>query len=153
MPASPTPVRPTLAISASAVSSAATFCCGVGGGTFALISAVAASTKTPAGLPSASRSMRPPLGSLLALSTPASLMAALLAQPAWPSTRLSQTGRSATAVSSSFAVGKRPSFQISWFQPLPRIHFASGCALAYAFTFASASSSDFVPTRSTLLRA
>ena len=153
MPASLTPVRPTRAISASAVSSAAAFSAAVSAGTWVSTSSVAPSTNTPAGLPCASRSMRPPAGSAVARVTPASLIAALLAHAAWPSTRLNQTGRSATAASSSVAVGKRPSFQITWFQPPPRIHFACGCACAYAFTLASASSSERVSLRSTLLRA
>ena len=50
------------------------------------------------------------------------LSAALLAQPAWPSTRSSQTGMSPTAASSSAAVGNRPSPHVSWFQPVPMIH-------------------------------
>ena len=50
---------------------------------------------------------------LFAAVTPAAFSAALLAQPAWPSARPSQTGLSATTASSSAAVGKRPSFQRS----------------------------------------
>ncbi len=63
---------------------------------------------------------------------PASASARLLAQPAWPSTRSSHTGRSLTTASSSAAVGKRPSFQISWFQPRPRSQACPGLAPAYS---------------------
>ena len=46
----------------------------------------------------------------------------LLAQPAWPSTRSSHVGRSGLTASSSRAVGRQPSFQFTWFQPLTCTH-------------------------------
>ena len=57
-------------------------------------SAIAASTKMPLGARRPAVSIRPPGGARLAASIPASRIAALFAQPAWPSTRSSQTGRS-----------------------------------------------------------
>ena len=53
---------------------------------------------------------------------PAAFIAALLTTIAWPSTRSSTTGRSATTASRSAAVGKRLSAHSSWFQPSPMIH-------------------------------
>jgi hypothetical protein len=85
---------------------------GGGAGTAFSTSCEAASMKTPLG----SRpifSIFPPLGDCDAAVTPASFIAALFAQPAWPSTRSSQTGRSATTLSMSAAVGKRPRPQVS----------------------------------------
>src|SRR5471032_150195 len=119
MPASWTLVRPSLLRMDRALSSAARLSSSVGFGTTRYIMSIAASTSTPLGLPSASRSILPPLGSGVSRVMPASCMARLLAQPAWPSTRCSHAGRLPTAASSSLAVGKRPSFQISWFQPNP----------------------------------
>ncbi len=93
-------------------------------------SSCAASTSTPVASPFASRMILPPAGSGVDFVMPASASVRLLAQPAWPSTRSSQTGRSDTTASSSAAVGKRPSFQFSWFQPRPRIQAWFAFALA-----------------------
>ena len=100
---------------------------GSGCGTAFSISPIAASTNTPDGSTPAF-SIRPPAGVAVLAVTPAALIAALFAQAACPSARPSQTGRSATTASRSAAVGKRPSFHFSWFQPPPTIHFLSGLA-------------------------
>ena len=96
-----------------------------------VISAIALSTNTPVGLPAASRMISPPSGALESRVMPAAFRAAVLAQPAWPSTRVNQAGRSPVTSSSSAAVGKRlinlPSaYQRSWFQPRPMIQPVAG---------------------------
>ena len=62
----------------------------------------------------------------MSLSTFASRMASELAQPAWPSTRLSQTGRPGAAASSTAAVGNSPPGQRLWSQFRPVIHEPAG---------------------------
>ena len=56
--------------------------------------------------------------------------AALLPTEAWPSTRSSHTGRSATTASRSALVGNRLPGQFSWFQPRPMIQPVPGLAAA-----------------------
>jgi hypothetical protein len=90
-----------------AISSAWSRSRGSGGGTAFCTRSEAASMKIPEGCRPAI-SIRPPGGDLLAAVTPASFIAMLFAQPAWPSTRSSQTGRPGTTASRSAAVGKRP---------------------------------------------
>jgi hypothetical protein len=75
-------------------------------------------------------SIRPPAGTAVAAVTPASFIASVFATAAWPSTRSSQTGRSATARSMSAAVGNLPRPQLSWFQPAPTTHRGLGWSAA-----------------------
>ncbi|MNT52538.1 hypothetical protein D3C72_1895690 [compost metagenome] len=42
-------------------------------------------------------------------------------------------------------MGKRPSFQISWFQPLPTTQLRSGCARAKSPTACTAAGSEDEP--------
>ncbi len=153
MPASCTLVRPRARSSRSAVSRLAASSPTSSAGTWRSTRPIAASTSTPVASPLASRSMRPPAGSGVSRVMPASCSARLLAQPAWPSTRLSQTGRWLSAESNSAAVGKRPSFQAAWFQPPPVIHAACGRACACALTAASAASRLAVSRNCRLRRA
>ena len=95
---------------------------------------MAPSMKTPVGFPSASRMIWPLGGAFVFLSTLASRSARELAQPACPSTRLSQTGRPGAARSSKTAVGNSPPGQRLWSQFLPVIHEPGGVASARSFT-------------------
>ena len=122
---------------------------GLGAGTNLPIKFDAASTNMPLGFPAAS-SMRPPAGDFDAAFIPAISRARLFAQPAWPSTRSSQTGRSLTAASRSCAVGNRPSPHFSWFQPRPIIQPRSGYFAAYALIAACASARLLVEDRSSV---
>ena len=70
-------------------------CSGNGGGTACSTSAHRRAVDEHARGVRPVRSIRPPAGAWLAAVIPASRIAALFAQPAWPSTRTSQTGRSA----------------------------------------------------------
>ena len=81
---------------------------GRGGGTFCAIKAAAVPMKTPLGFPASSRTTRPPAGSAIVPSMPANSSARLLPQPAEPSARSSQIGRSGMIASRSAAVGNRP---------------------------------------------
>jgi hypothetical protein len=107
---SATVVRPFASNISCARAKALSRCTGSGAGTVRSTSAIAASTKTPLGAALAARparSMRPPSGARVAAVIPASRIATLLAQPAWPSTRSSQIGRSPTIESRS-AAGREP---------------------------------------------
>ena len=100
-PASPTPVRPTEFMCVIAARNAAIRSASLDCGMTVLSKSIALSTKTPEGLPAASRSIRPPTGSRVSFVMPAACSAFELSQVAWPSIRSRATGRSATAASSS----------------------------------------------------
>jgi hypothetical protein len=129
VPMSAVAVMPKESSSRCASASARSRNSGEGAGICLATSSSAASTKMPLGWP-LTCSIRPPVGDCVAALIPAARIAALFAQPAWPSTRPSQTGRSATAASRSAAVGKRPSFHFSWFHPRPTIQGRFGLAAA-----------------------
>ena len=95
---------------------------------------MALSRSRPVGLPAASRSMRPPSGSLVLASTPAALSAAELAHPEWPSTALMNIGRSPVTSSSMAAL---PSGKAAISQPAPRIQAPSGMSSMLAASIAS----------------
>ena len=75
-------------------------------------------------------------------------IASELAQPAWPSTRLSQTGRSGATASSTAAVGNAPPGQRLWSQFRPVIQRSPGVASIRSLTRRATSSSDATPRRS-----
>ena len=84
----------------------------------------------------------------MSLSTLASRIASELAQPAWPSTRLSHTGRPGTAWSSTAAVGNAPPGQRLWSQFRPVIHEPPATFRANSLTRRATSSSEVTPRRS-----
>ena len=148
-----TPVRPTLAAAASARFSASVRTGPSGGGTTAPTRSVAVSTNTPVGRPPV-RTMRPPSGCQSpARSRRTRRMAAVFAQPAWPSTRSSQTGRVGKAASRSAAVGKSCSGQSFWSQPRPSSHAPAGRSAANACRRPMTSALLRVPTRSACISA
>ena len=67
-------------------------------------------------------------------STFARRMASEFAQPAWPSTRVSQTGRSGATASSTAAVGNAPPGQRLWSQFRPMIQTSPGGASIRSLT-------------------
>ena len=75
-------------------------------------------------------------------------IASELAQPAWPSTRWSQTGRFGATASSTAAVGNAPPGQRLWSQFRPVIHESPGVASIRALTRRATSSSEATPRRS-----
>jgi hypothetical protein len=101
-----------------------------GGGTIVSIRSIAASMKTPVGSPDASRMIFPPAGSGVAAVMRAARIAAVLASPAWPSMRRTQTGRSPTTRSSAAARGNSFTVQSFWSHPRPWIHSPGGAPSA-----------------------
>ena len=67
---------------------------------------MAPSISTPVGFPAESWRIWPPAGAAVVSSMRARRKASELAHPAWPSTRLSQMGRSGATASSTDAVGR-----------------------------------------------
>ena len=153
-PMSCTPVRPFATAAASARSSASARRASSGCGTTASTSAAAVSMNTPVALPASSRRMRPPSGCQSpARSRSTARSAALLAQPACPSTRSSQTGRSGKAVSRSAAVGNCLPGQSFWSQPRPSSQAPSGRVASKACRRRMTSSLLAASTRSARSRA
>ncbi len=79
-----------------------------GGGIALVTSPIAPSIRTPVGWPPPSRKLWPSPGGVESRVRPARRIASELAQPAWPSTRRSQTGRLGATASRTAAVGKAP---------------------------------------------
>ncbi len=113
---------------------------------------IALSTRTPEGVPSLRRRMRPPSGSRVSVSIPAARSAAVLTQTAWPSTRRATAGRPGSALSSVRASGNSLPGQRFWSQPRPSAHAPSGSAAADACMAAAAASASLRPRRSAISR-
>ena len=111
-------------------------------GTARPTSRMAPSTNTPVGSPLLSRMICPLAGADVSLVTLARRIASELAHPAWPSTRLSQTGRSGATASSTAAVGNAPPGQRLWSQLRPVIQRSPGVASNRSLTRRATSSSD-----------
>ncbi len=104
-----------------AASSARSSSSGLDSGMAVATRSMALSLKTPAGRPSASRTISPPSTSGVASSTPAARRAAVLASAMCPSRRLTKTGWSAVTESIHSARGSSPP-QLVWSQSPPVIH-------------------------------
>ncbi len=116
-----------------------------------MISSAALSTKTPEGVPSARRTMRPPGGSGVAAPIPAASRALLLTQTAWPSTRSATAGRSDTAASRSLASGNFWPAQRFWSQPRPCAQAPAGRPAALAAMRRAACDALAAPRRSAIV--
>ena len=108
---------------------------------------MALSISIPSGSPLASFRIWPPAGAAVWAVMPANLSIAELTTTAWPSARLSTTGRSGAARSRSARVGKRFSGQWVSIQPAPEITSPPGLAAAQAFRRATRASTESVPSR------
>ena len=148
-----TPVKPKRAVAVSARLNASARNASSGGGTTSSTRRAAASMNTPVGHPSARRICPPSGCQSPARSRATRRNAAELAQPAWPSTRSSQTGRVGKAASRSAAVGKDFSGQSFWSQPRPSSHASSGSSATKACRRAITSALLRAPTRSARMSA